>query len=313
MFSLTRLPLILLLFFYPQALQAMAANHSKIVKLLQKKEKIEGSELWAMIRESQCVLPEEKKPDDNNLKDKFRKKNSENKKSGIASSLADENLGSLLHLALSRPPAIVEIIINSMDFKDLLLVDDDSNTPLQAAIINGYRESVRSILVGPLSETGKKEYYSVLQKSFLINNNLGRNLIHEIIYYAANGDYETEDWASKLLVELIDKGMHPAWRETNEGAASPLEIALNNDLKKIAIVLVIKGVKLPEYYLEKHAELMINLREIQNKAYEKIEDCIEFLDETKSTNLDEKELIKKIQFSATLSSPPSIPWLLKEP
>ena len=126
----------------------MATNHSKIVKLLQKKEEIEACELWAMLRECQSVRSEEKKPDDNNPIDRFRKKNSKNKKSGIASSVADENFGSLLHCALSRPSAIVKMIINSMDFNDLLLVDDDGNTPLQVAIINGHRESAHSILAG---------------------------------------------------------------------------------------------------------------------------------------------------------------------
>lgn len=312
MFSLTRVPLILLLFFSTLDLQAMVANQCKIVELLQKKEEIDGSELWALLSESPCVLSEKTKRDDSNLRDKFRKKNSENRKSAIDFSV-DGNLGSLLHLAISRPPAIVAIIINSMDFKDLLLVDDDGNTPLQAAIINGYRESVRSILDGPLSETGKKEYYSLLQRSFLNNNNLGRNLIHEIIYYASNRESEAEDWASKILVELIDIGMHPAWRETNDGALSPLEIALNNDLKKIAILLVIKGAKPYKYCLEKHQLLMKNLREIQDKIYEKLGDCVNVLDATPSANLDEKELVNKIQFISTLCSPPSIPWLLKEP
>lgn len=341
MLASTRIFLIMLLFLYPQVLGAMQEKHKKVAQLLLQKKDIEGAQLWAALDEARTSSAADIKTN-TNPRQKFKKKQKEYRKSGEMPSGTEENLGSLLHLAISKNTTLVEIIINSMDFNDLLKVDSKGNTPVHAAIVNGYRDSLEKILNGPLSLTGKTKYYSVLQQSFFIANKYGRNPMHEIIHYAlgkgyevenkARAEYESEaealeacaqakteaianaeEWTLKVLAILIDQGLHPSLRETNDSASSPIEIALYNGLKRSAILLAIKGAKLPEHYPQEHANFVAFLENCQKQVLKDTELYMGYLNIVKNTPMIEEDFKAALNYSGTFSSPKSIAWELVDP
>lgn len=310
MLVLTRIFLIMVLVLYPATLKAMHGKPPKILQLLLQKEDIQGPQLWGLLEAVRADASEYNKTTSNHKK--YGKRRLEKGKSVEIIPLPEENFGSYLHLAVLKNAPAVEIIINSMDFNELLKVDGDGNTSLHLAIINGRKDSVDKIFKGPLSLTAQNEYFSILQQSFLITNCFGRNPLHEIIYYALNKGPEAEEWAIKVVALLIDNGLHPGLRETNDSAASPLEIALHNGLKKIAILLAINGAKLPSPCSEKHKELVANLKSFQDEVYEKSREYIEYLYLIKSNEMIEEDLKKMIKQSRKLYQPNCTQWELKE-